>query len=878
MKKKTSCFSLMLMMLVLVLSACATKSLNKGKAKVVINEIDTNSDWVELTNIGDNEISLDAYYITDDKGNERLTEKKTFPLGENIILKPNEYIVLEKGKDFDFGLGKSDTVMLFDGNAKLVDEYSYSSPADGTWSRQENGTFMDSDPTKGAKNSSGSTKAEQNPISINEINSSPDDWVEIMNASNEDKDISGYELRDNSDDHRWRFPEGSTIEAQGFFAIDAKTSGTVYDDQTKEYKAGTFEEAIGIGSGDSIRLYDKKGTLIDSYSWTKHASFDGDNQKASYGRYPDGSGAFTLTKETKGKKNEAIKSNVVINEIESNGDSTDWVEIINNDTRDVDISGWYILDSDPAGHKSETSPLKDGTVIKSGESYVFDQNKDFTFGLGNDDSVTLYDASGNIVDTFCWTGHANGVYARIPDGSGNLVQFPTSTKGRKNKIINPVVINEVQSNDPNNGPDWIELANPTDSDIDVSNIIIKDSKDKNPYTIKEGTTIKAGEFLVIYGDETGANGFAFGLGKGDSVRLFENGELIAEAKWPQDQHTSPTWGLYPDANGKEYRNTDEATPNGANSFADIPKTISWPGSDNSIVFDTTATFLEDSSGLDFASGKLYAVDNGTAKFWILDEDRATGKLTFSKGFENGKSVSFIKDKDNASAKGPDSEGITVDDDGFIYIASERDNSNKAVNYNTILMVDPNSKEDRIATTKEWDLTKLLPQVSANMGIESVEWISSNDAKALVDKNTNKAFDITNYPNSINKGVFLVALEDNGHVYAFVLNKDQSAILISDIDSRLGGAMALDFDTKEKVLWVASDDGYGNKMAQIRFNGTNKPDIVFVEPASSVDKSANNEGFAISRDNYVADEKRAVYRFRDGVNKGALTIGFINDNY
>ena len=67
----------------------------------------------------------------------------------------------------------------------------------------------------------------------------------------------------------------------------------------KVFADGTFEEAIGIGSGDSIRLYDKGGKLLDEYNWTEHASYDGDPAKASYGRYPDGTGEFRLTQETK---------------------------------------------------------------------------------------------------------------------------------------------------------------------------------------------------------------------------------------------------------------------------------------------------------------------------------------------------------------------------------------------------------------------------------------------------------------------------------------------------------------------------------------------------------------------------------------------------
>ena len=65
-------------------------------------------------------------------------------------------------------------------------------------------------------------------------------------------------------------------------------------------------EAIGIGSGDSIRLYDNEGNLLDEYSWTEHASYEGDEALASFGRYPDGTGSFVLTKETKGVKKRLV--------------------------------------------------------------------------------------------------------------------------------------------------------------------------------------------------------------------------------------------------------------------------------------------------------------------------------------------------------------------------------------------------------------------------------------------------------------------------------------------------------------------------------------------------------------------------------------------
>lgn len=871
-----------------VLAAAAAPESQMQQPSIVINEVESDApnkgnDWVEITNIGSEAVDISGWYLTDDKGEERKAGEETTPLAEGTILKPGAFLVLEESVDFTFGLGKADTAILYDESGEQIDSYAYTSVAVGTWSRQSDGSFADAEATKGAANASPAVSEPTTPATtptlvLNEINSSPDDWVELMNIGTETMDLSGFELRDNSNDHRWRFPDGSKIAAGELLVVDAKTNGMIYDDQTKAFVDGTFEAAIGIGSGDSIRLFDKDGGLLDEYSWTEHASYDGDAAKASYGRYPDGTGAFRLTKETKGVANEYYASTIVINEVESNGDETDWVEIINIGMQAVDISGWYLLDNDPVGHKTDITPVPDGMTLEPGALYVFDQNKDFTFGLGKEDKAVIYDASGSLVAEYEWTAHANGVYARIPDGIGEFQDFDTATKGKKNKVVSPVVINEVQSNDPDGGPDWVELANPTPEALDISGLVLKDNKDKDPYTIPEGTTIPANDFLVIYQDDSGATGFAFGLGKGDSVRLFEGGEQIAATTWPEGSHTNPTWGLYPDVNGSSYQNTLEATPGAANKFTGIPDVIAWPGSSEVRTFDTVSTFLEDSSGLDFANGKLYAVDNGTATFWVMDVAK-DGMLTFARGFEQGKRVCFQKDADNENAKGPDAEGITVDGSGMVYLASERDNSDKGVNYDTILMVNPNESGTRLVAQKEWDLTASLPQVSANMGIEAVEWVANADVVGkLLDQNTGNTFDAANYPNAVAGGVFFVALEDNGHVYAFILNEDETVVQIADIDAKLGGAMALDYDTYENVLWVAADDGYGNRMAKITLNGSSNPEIVHVLPASGVDASANNEGFAIADAEYTVNVQRPVYRFCDGVTSGALTIGSINCSY
>ena len=846
---------------------------------VFINEIESNDpvtdiDWIEIINTGTSKIDVSGWFVSDDKGLERVEDNKEWRIPEGTVLAAGEILVIEHDVVLgNLSLGKNDTVSLYDHNEQLLDTYSYTGHAVGTYSRVPDGKgdFLDQEPTKNALNIVEKEELPEYKLVINEINSAPDDWVELMNLGTGEMDLSNYEIRDNSNDHRFKFSEGTKIAAGGLIVVDANTQGLIYDDQAKAYIPGEFQEAIGIGSGDSIRLYDRNGDLLDDYSWTKHASYEGDETKASYGRYPDGTGSFVLTKETKGAKNEWYQPQIVINEVESNDDETDWVEVYNVGNTPVDLSGWYLYDDDPVGHAADITPVTEGTMLNPGEFYVFDGNKDFTFGLGKNDEVTIFNKADLVIAEYAWEGHAEGVYARIPDGVGDFVDFPTSTKGKANIVTNPVVLNEIQSNDANGGADWVELANPTNEVLDISGIVMKDNNDANQYVFPEGTTIDKNGFLIITEDE-----FGFGLGKNDSVRLFENERLIAHTTWTD--HTNPTWGLYPNVNGNEFRNTIEETPGAPNKFEGIPDVIEWPGNGEVVIYDNEPMFLEDSSGLDFHNGQLYAVDNGTGKFWILDV-AIDGALSFAEGFENGKRVRFQKDADNPKAAGPDAEGITVDEDGFVYIASERDNSVKGVNFNMILKVDPNDEAEDLIALQQWDLTASLPQVSANMGIEAVEWVSNADVEGkLYDENTKAAFDASNYPNAISNGVFFVALEDNGHVYAYVLNEDESFVQIADIDGKLGGAMALDYDTYEDVLWVVADNGYNNRSAKITLNGQKQPGIVHVMPASGVDINANNEGFAIAAKEYTKNGQRPVYRFKDGDKVGSLSIGSIATKY
>ncbi len=266
-------------------------------------------------------------------------------------------------------------------------------------------------------------------------------------------------------------------------------------------------------------------------------------------------------------------------------------------------------------------------------------------------------------------------------------------------------------------------------------------------------------------------------------------------------------------------------------------------------------FLADSSGLDILNNELWAVDNGTATIWKMNIDEK-GIPTFAKGFEKGKKVVFIKDKDATNPASPDAEGITLDGNGNVYLAVERDNGNKAVNKNMILQVSPNVEAEKLIPNVEWDVTDIIDnarkergvtnyKVQNNYGIETIEWIpNSKLAGKLFDQNTNDVYNPANYT-SISNGLFFTGLEDDGYIYVFALEENGNKTLITQIDSGMGMVMGLDYDEKENRLWALSDNGRDNTLATITLNGTKNPDVTYHLPPASLNLKENNEGFAIS---------------------------------
>ena len=114
----------------------------------------------------------------------------------------------------------------------------------------------------------------------------------------------------------------------------------------------------------------------------------------------------------------------------------DWVELYNPSGARVDLAGYFLSD-DGGPNDSHSYRFPDGDGIDPGGFRVLCKHREFVYGIGGDDTVSLWDDKGEMVDTtgrLSKGGVPGNSYARATDGDGawEYTAVGATTQGSSN--------------------------------------------------------------------------------------------------------------------------------------------------------------------------------------------------------------------------------------------------------------------------------------------------------------------------------------------------------------------------------------------------------------------------------------------------------------
>lgn len=555
---------------VAVLPSCQKDDFNSNDNEsvdykgLVVNEVSSIDDFVEIYNGSSAEIDLSGFIINDASS----WDDEAYIFADGAKIGASEFIVVYKDVDFTFGIGSGgDNIYLLDASMLQVDLLSIPAAEDGkeSYGRSTDGgeTLVWFDIATPGTNNTTDTDDDtpSNSIEglcINEASYGTDDvedFVELYNSSDATISLAGFILSDSNgvdSEEAYTLPDGAEIESGAFFLM------------TKD-----VEFLFGIGGADKIQLYNTDKELVADLQLP--AKEDG---VASYGCLTDGSvGSYIQYSEASaGKSNSKgepfevsdLVGKIVINEIYTFGDQgtvadLDWIELYNTTDDEISLEGLTMWESGgvgeawtlPAGSKIAAKGL---FVVNTDKYALYNDPTNYpAWGLskGPDEYIVLATATFAIIDEVaCPSMNENESYGRITDGAEDFQIFAQCTKGTTNTgdpradFVNTsgVYVNEVYTDNSDEVPgdhdwdtdrDYIELYNANDYEVDLSGWAMTDDNGGDVLVIAEGTKIAAKGFLVFEAclEDEDKNpiydpmNFEFGLGKsGDWVFLYDSAD------------------------------------------------------------------------------------------------------------------------------------------------------------------------------------------------------------------------------------------------------------------------------------------------------------------------------------------------------------------
>lgn len=361
-------------------------------------------------------------------------------------------------------------------------------------------------------------------------------WVEILNDSDQQADISGWYLTDSEIfNNAFRFQNTVLEPGEAVIVYAAGVAESVHD----PVNAAEFRVSK---AGERLMLTDSRGDAVDVVNVPPL------NVDQSYARDAE-TGEWSATYEaTPGMANlrenyarlyaEAmdLNSQVVISEAMASNKSylteqgcPDWIELCNEGETDVEIGGWYISDDpeDPlSGYALPQRTLSPGEyllIYADGQNCVDEQgglHANFSLSASGE-CLVLTDATGRAVSRMYFGELERDMScARRNDGTfttgltpspgwpntengARQARLSTAGSGALNYNDYGLYINEVMAstdvvNLDKQSYDWVEIVNQSGETIDLSGFGLSDNESRpRKWQFPEGATIAPGQYLLV---------------------------------------------------------------------------------------------------------------------------------------------------------------------------------------------------------------------------------------------------------------------------------------------------------------------------------------------------------------------------------------------